>query len=273
MNPPARDDPRGLTSETPREGVHLLTLNRPERLNALTWDLVEALAESLESLRRDKSCRVAVLTGAGRGFCSGLDLQMGQDPVGSGDRVVDFLDRQERLASLVSTLRALPFPVIAAVNGPAAGGGFALALACDLRVCAESARMNAAFIRIGLSACDMGVSYLLPRLVGLGTASEIMLTGRPLAADEAQRIGLANRVVPDGHAVEASLDLAGAIVANSPFAVRMTKEVLRHNADAPSLEAALAVENRTQALASRTEDQPEALRAFLERRPPVFTGS
>jgi enoyl-CoA hydratase len=119
----------------------------------------------------------------------------------------------------------------------------------------------------------MGVSYLLPRLVGLGTASEIMLTGRPVEVDEAQRIGLANRVVPDGHAVEASLELAGAIVANSPFAVRMTKEVLRHNADAPSLEAALAVENRTQALASRTEDQPEALRAFLERRAPAFTGT
>jgi enoyl-CoA hydratase len=268
----ARDDPRGLTTETPEAGVHILTLNRPARLNALTWELVEALAESLESLRHDKACRVVVLTGAGRGFCSGLDLQTGDDPLGSSDRIVDFLDRQERLASLVSTLRALPFPVIAAVNGPAAGGGFALALACDLRVCAESARMNAAFIRVGLSACDMGVSYLLPRLVGLGAASEMMLSGRQIDAAEAHRLGLANRVVPDGEAVEAALELASHIVANSPFAVRMTKEVLRHNVDAPSIEAALAVENRTQALASRTEDQAEALRAFREQRAPAFTG-
>jgi enoyl-CoA hydratase len=273
MIPQARDDPRGLTTETLENGVHVLTLNRPARLNALTWDLVEAVAEELERLRQEKACRVAILTGAGRGFCSGLDLQMGDDPVGSGDRVVDFLDRQERLASLVSALRALPFPAIAAVNGPAAGGGFALALACDLRVCAESARMNAAFIRIGLSACDMGVSYLLPRLVGLGHASEMMLSGRPVEAVEAHRIGLANRVVPDGDAVEAALELATHIVANSPFAVRMTKEVLRHNVDAPSIESALAVENRTQALASRTADQTEALRAFQDRRAPAFTGA
>jgi enoyl-CoA hydratase len=272
MTPQARDDHRGLTAHSPETGVHVLTLNRPTRLNALTWDLVEALAESLALLNDDKSCRVAILTGAGRGFCSGLDLEMGDDPVGSNGSIVDFLDRQERLASLVSTLRALPFPVIAAVNGPAAGGGLALALACDLRVCAESARMNAAFIRIGLSACDMGVSYLLPRLVGLGAASEMMLSGRPIDAAEAHRIGLANRVVPDGHAVEASVELAAHIVANSPFAVRMTKEVLRHNVDAPSIEAAIAVENRTQALASRTDDQAEALRAFQDRRPPAYTG-
>jgi enoyl-CoA hydratase len=263
---------RGLRVDSPSPEVRVLRLSRPERLNALSWALVDALAESLDELAGDADCRVAILTGEGRGFCSGLDLQMSDDPVGANDSMVTFMDRQERLAALVTTLRELPIPVIAAVNGPAAGGGLALALACDLRVCAQSARFSAAFVRIGLSACDMGVSYALPRLIGLGVASEVMLTGRQVGAQEALDVGMVNRVVPDGEALDAALGLAGEIARNSPFAVRMTKEVLAANVDSPSLSSALALENRTQAVASRTADQTEALRAFMDSREPRFQG-
>jgi enoyl-CoA hydratase len=195
------------------------------------------------------------------------------DPLSSGESVVAFMDRQERLAAVVAAIHGLPVPVVAAVNGPAAGGGFALALACDITICSESARFNAAFVRIGLSGCDMGMSYLLPRLVGTGAASELLLTGRFVNAEEASRLGLVNRVVPESQLLNSAIDLADEIVANSPFAVRMTKEVLRHNVNAPSLASALALENRTQALASRTSDQGEALVAFTERRRPVFSGA
>jgi enoyl-CoA hydratase len=262
-------EPTGLLSESARADIRVLTLARPERLNALSWELVTALAEELDRLRDDRECRVVILTGAGRGFCSGLDIKM-EDPL-SRDSMVAFMDRQEQLAAVVSAIRNLHVPVIAAVNGPAAGGGFALALACDVRVCADSARFNAAFIRIGLSACDMGVSYLLPRLVGTGIASELLLTGRLIDAQEALRVGLVNRVVADGAALDSAMELADEIVANSPFAVRMTKEVLAHNVDAPSLADALALENRTQAVASRTDDQAEALSAFLDGRSPSFS--
>lgn len=143
---------RGLRVGGLRPEVRVLTLARPDRPNALSWDLVEALGAGLSRLAEDPHCRLVILTGEGRGFCSGLDLQMGDDPLGSGDSVVTFMDRQERLAALISAIRSLPIPVIAAVNGPAAGGGFALALAGDVRICSGSARFNAAFIRIGLSA-------------------------------------------------------------------------------------------------------------------------
>ena len=261
-----------VTLDEPRPGIVVVTLNRPERLNALTWAMIDELHATLADLGARRDVRVVVLTGAGRGFCSGLDVG-GDDAVGSVGDVVEVYDRQERVASLATRLRNLPQPVVAAVNGPAAGGGFALALASDVRVCARSARFNAAFVRIGLSACDVGVSYLLPRIVGLGVASELMLTGRLVDAEEALRIGLANRVVEDGEAVEAALDLAADIARNSPFGVRMTKQVLARNVDAQSLESAVELENRTQVVATRTRDMPEALAAFRERREPRFTGA
>jgi enoyl-CoA hydratase len=171
----------------------------------------------------------------------------------------------------VTRLRALSKPVIAAVNGPATGGGLALALACDVRVAAESARFNVAFIRVGLSGCDIGVSYLLPRLVGASRAFELMLTGRMIDAAEADRIGLVSKMVPDGKVLDAALDTAELIRANSPFGVWMTKEVMWDNLEASSLQAAIDLENRTQLLSSYTGDMREALAAFLEKRPPRFS--
>jgi enoyl-CoA hydratase len=264
--------PNELTLEALTPQVALLTLKRPHKLNALSWSLVSELHQVLEQISSSREVRVVVLTGDGRGFCSGMDLD-GDDAVGTASDMLDTYRRQEQLAGLTTALRKLPQPVIAAVNGPAAGGGMALALACDLRVCSTDARFNVAFVRIGLSGCDMGVSHLLPRLVGLGLASELMLTGRPVDAHEAKEIGLANRVVAPEQLRDSCIELAAMITANSPFGVWMTKQVLARNHDMPSLEAALELENRTQVLATRTTDMKEALAAFAERRPALFRGA
>jgi enoyl-CoA hydratase len=261
--------------ETIDPGITLLTLDRPERLNAMSRELVSDLHDALAALADDRECRVAILTGAGRGFCAGLDLKetgdLATDVADGGGGPPAALRGQQQIASLVTRLRALSKPVIAAVNGPATGGGLALALACDVRVAAESARFNVAFIRVGLSGCDIGVSYLLPRLVGASRAFELMLTGRMIDAAEADRIGLVSKMVPDGKVLDAALDTAELIRANSPFGVWMTKEVMWDNLEASSLQAAIDLENRTQLLSSYTGDMREALAAFLEKRPPRFS--
>jgi enoyl-CoA hydratase len=256
-----------------REGITQLTLDRPESLNAMNTDLVNDLHAALDEVDGDQACRVVILTGAGRGFCAGLDIKSGSvippnsDGVG---RAQSGMLSQEHIASLITHMRSVRKPIIAAVNGPAAGGGLALALASDVRVAARSARFNVAFVRIGLSGCDVGVSYLLPRIVGASHAFEMMLTGRFVSAEEAERIGLVSRVVEDGEVVDAALEIAGQIAANSPFGVWMTKEVMWANLEASSLRGAIDLENRTQILTTFTEDMPEAMRAFLEKRQPNF---
>lgn len=261
-----------LSVERVGDGVSLLTLRRPERLNALTWALIDALREVIADIGRDDGCRVLVLTGEGRGFCSGLDLKEEPDALGETRTMVDVLRRQERVAELATALHGLQQPVVAAVNGPAAGGGLALALAANVRLGATSASFVASFVRLGLSACDVGVSYFLPRIVGLGMASELMLTGRKVEANEALRIGLVSRIVEEGTLREEALAIAAQIASNSPFGVTMTKRVLALNVDAASLHAAIELENRTQVLATRTEDMSEALSAFREKRAPRFAG-
>jgi enoyl-CoA hydratase len=257
-----------LSLAEPEPGIAILTLNRPERLNALSWSLIDDLHAALGDVAGRREIRILILTGTGRGFCSGLDIS--DDSIAGEPSVQGSLERQERVGSLALVLRNLPQPVIAAVNGPAAGGGLALALASDVRVSSATARFNVAFVRVGLSGCDVGVSYLLPRVVGAGVASELMLTGRLIDADEALRIGLVTRVVPPEMLESSALEIAGEILANSPFGVRMTKQVLRRNCDAGSLEAAIELENRTQVLASQTSDLHEALNAFRDGRAPAF---
>jgi enoyl-CoA hydratase len=247
-------------------GIALITLNRPDRLNALSAALVEDLHAALDAVAGDESVRVVVLTGAGPGFCAGLDLK---EPPGDGT-VVGGLRAQERIAGLMLKLRALPQPVIAAVNGAAAGGGLALALSSDVRLAAPEARFNVAFVKLGVSGADMGVSHLLPRIVGLGHASELMLTGRLVGAEEAARIGLANRVVAADALLDEAAALAAEIARNTPFAIRMTKQVLGVNVDAQSLAAAIELENRTQILATQTGDFREAVMAFVEKREPRY---
>ena len=258
--------------EEVRPGITLLTLNRPERLNAMNHDLVEDIHVALDEVDADRACRVVVITGAGRGFCAGLDLKgAGRAPGADGlGRPQAGFTSQQHIASLIPHLRCLRQPVIAAVNGPAAGGGLALALGSDIRIAAASARFNVAFVRIGLSGCDIGVSWMLPRLVGASRAWELMLTGRIIDADEAARIGLVVRVVPDGDVVAAAVETAELIAANSPFGVWMTKEVMWSALEIGSLQAGIDVENRTQILTSFTEDMREAMTAFLEKRPAEF---
>jgi enoyl-CoA hydratase len=258
--------------ESVADGVTLLTLDRPDRLNAMNSALISDLHAALDSIAADSMCRVVVMTGAGRAFCAGLDLS-GYGPVPGAPvegRAQAGLRVQQHIAALVPKLRGLRQPVIAAVNGAASGGGLALALASDVRVAAESARFNVAFVRVGLSGCDIGVSWLLPRLVGASRAFELLLTGRLIGADEADRIGLVSRVVPDGSVVDAAVEVAQEIAANSPFGVWMTKEVMWSNLEVPSLHAGIDLENRTQILATMTEDHGEAIAAFLEKRPPDF---
>src|ERR1700693_3961024 len=255
-----------------RPGIVVLTLNRPQRLNAMNYDLVRGLYDALDSLETDRSCRVIVLTGAGRGFCAGLDLSEGASPpttAGLG-RAQAGMTVQKLIAGLVPKMRSVPQPVIAAVNGPAAGGGLALALASDVRGASAPARFNVAFIRVGLSGCDIGVSWMLPRLIGASRAFELLLTGRLIDASEADRIGLVTRVVPDGEVLDSALETAALIVGNSPFGVRMTKEVMWSQLEIGSLQDSIDLENRTQVLSSFTGDLTEAMAAFAEKRPPRF---
>jgi enoyl-CoA hydratase len=251
-------------------GVRLLTLNRPERLNAVNWAMVRGLQETLGALRHQHDVRAVVLTGAGRAFCAGLDIK---DPESlDPDDTVHAYDLQELFGGMCVALREVPVPVIAAVNGVASGAGLVFALASDIRLAAPEARFNMANVRIGFSGCDLGSSYLLPRVVGLGLASELMLTGRFIGAEEAEHVRLVNRVVPADGLLDAALELAEQIAANSPWAVRMTKQVLASNVDAPSMRAAVELENRTQILSTRTADFDEAMSAFKEKRAPNYSG-
>lgn len=254
-------------------GIRRLELDRPERLNAISPQLLEDLHAELGELAADRACRVVVLTGRGRGFCAGLDLveRHGDAERAAQRSAQDRMRTQKRIAALVTTLRSLPQPVIAAVNGPAAGGGLALALASDVRIAGESARFGDAFVRIGLSGCDIGVSWLLPRLIGASRAFELLLTGRLIDAAEADRIGLVSRVVPDEELDAAALDVARQITANSPFGVRMTKDVMWSQLEVGSLAGGIALENSTQIATTFTDDQPEAVHAFLDKRPAEFT--
>jgi enoyl-CoA hydratase len=262
-----------LVVDHPEQGVVVLTMNRPSRLNALNRDAVGGFCRTLDALAADGSVRVVVLTGAGRGFCVGLDLtsplQSSSDhPPG----VTEFYAGQEAFAGMVQRLRRLDKVVIAAVNGVAAGAGFALTLAADLRVAARSAAFHVGAVRIGLTAGECGISYHLPRLIGASRAFEVMLTGRPIGADEAERIGLVSAVVDDERVLAHALALAALVLRNSPYSTKHTKQLMWANLDAPSLDAALETENHAQILALMTDDFKEAQRAFVEKRPPVFTG-
>ncbi|MEY3806842.1 MAG: hypothetical protein RIR69_1654 [Actinomycetota bacterium] len=258
----------------PRDGVALLTLNRPESLNAMTNDLVQLLHQRLDDISINRDVRVVVLTGAGRGFCAGLDLKGYGDAPGYAwnGAVEKGLAVQKHIASLIPHMRSLPQPIISAVNGPASGGGFALVLGSDIRLAATTARFNAAFIRIGLSACDIGTSWLLPRLVGAARAQELMLTGRLFDAQEALSMGLVASVVDNHELLDVAYDKAAEIMLNTPLGVALTKEGMWSALEIPGLQAAIDMENRQQIMASFSDDAREVRRARGEKRPPVFGG-
>jgi enoyl-CoA hydratase/carnithine racemase len=252
-----------------RDGVAVLTIDRPERANSQTPLMFSEFGLAAHALR-DSGARALVLCGAGETFCAGFDLA--EIDVITKMGVGEFLRFQEMASGGLAAIRHLPFPVIAAIHGPAAGGGMSLALAADIRLAAPTAEFACSFVRVGLSAGELGTSWLLPRLVGSGRAAEIAYTGRVVAAEEAERIGLVNRVVPAEELFDEAFTLAASISANSPGGVRMSKRALQRNQEITSYAAALELENRGQALMTRTEDMPEALAAMRERRDPHFTG-
>ena len=244
-----------------------VTLNRPERLNALDRAMVEDLLHYFGSAGEDPACRVIVLRGAGRAFCAGVDIK--ETTIARCEDAVVGLTEQRRFSDIIRRMRRCPQPMIALIHGPACGGGFSLALAADVRIAGESARMNAAFIRIGFSGSDMGSSYFLPRLVGVSVASELLLTGRFVDAERALRIGLVSEVVPDTGLEAAGQVLVDDMLATSPLGLRLTKEALGANVNA-SLDDAIALEDRNQILCAMGGDVSEGLQAFIEKRPPRF---
>ncbi len=240
-------------------GIVVLRLERPERLNAINEVMVRELHEACDRIAADRDVRVVVLTGAGRGFCSGVDMRdFGPAMLEPTDPAIDRLRFQEQMASLPKAIRELPQPVIAAVNGPAVGGGLALCLAADVRLCAASASFGNAAVVIGLSGAEMGMSYHLPRIVGTSVAADWMLTGRTVTAEEANRRGLVSELVEDDRLLDRALELAGQISANSALGVQMTKRALQLNTDAPGLDAALEVENRNQVITHATAEAAAA---------------
>ena len=246
------------------------TMNRPDRLNALSRGLVTELREFFVGLYWRRDVRVVVLQGAGNAFCAGLDLKERGDPqaprgVGAG------LTRQREISEIVIAMRRCPQPIVACVNGAAAGGGFALALASDIRIATKSARMNCAFIKLGLGGCDIGTSYFLPRLVGVSVASELILTGRFIGAERALAVGLVSEVVDEDKLDEAAEPYVDAMMTASPVGLRLSKECLNMSVDASSIEAVIAMEDRNQVLCSRSDDFKEGIEAFLQKRKPVYT--
>ncbi len=254
-------------------GVDWVTMARPERLNALDDALIDALGAYFAGLARDRRTRVVVLRGEGRAFCAGLDLKEAMERRSADAAplsVAEALDHQRRIADIVILMRKCPQPIIALVQGAASGGGFALALAADIRIAGRSARMNCAFIRLGVGGCDIGTSYFLPRLVGVSIASELILTGRFIHAERALMVGLVSEIVEDDQLAVAAAPYIEAMLGASPLGLRLSKECLNISVDAGSLEAVIGMEDRNQVLTSRSEDFREGIRAFLEKRKPVY---
>jgi enoyl-CoA hydratase len=268
----ADSDPLVLVTK-PQPHTSVVTLNRPERLNAMSIDLVIELDDALRAVADDNDTYVCVLTGAGRGFCSGLDLKdYGVIPNIDGLTVGRIAQRSMRYYSrLILTLRRMPQPVLAAVNGPAYGGGMCLSLAAEMRLASESAEFNATGIVNGLTSTELAASWLLPRLIGAAHANDLLLTGRRIDAAEALRMGLVSRVLPDDELLPAVLEIAAGMAELSPYGLQMTKDIIWVNLENPSLEAAIEIEDRNQLMLGFTENLQEAIRAFDQKRDPVYT--
>jgi enoyl-CoA hydratase/carnithine racemase len=269
--PPIDIELETIRLDWPQRQIAIATLHRPDRLNAMTVGMFRELEALADALDADDELRVLIITGAGKAFCAGYDLDDADELANLAP--LEMLERQEVAARALLAVRRVRIPVIAAVNGAAAGGGFSLALAADIRIASTEAKFNAAMTRIGLSAGDLGISWLLPRFVGPALAAELAYTGRFVLPEEAERIGLVNDVVEPTQLLERSIALAEQICANSPGGVQLSKRALQANMEIGSYAAALELENRGQALLTRTSDMTEALEAFKQRRAPVFTGS
>ncbi len=262
--------------DRPRPNIAVLTLDRPDRYNALSYAMIRDLSRSLDELSGDLKSRVVIFTGTGKGFCAGADLKAGatgENGVWEKDlgNIQEKYRMQQAYGDLILKLRRIPQPVIAAINGPAAGGGFSLALACDLRICTPSTKFNCAFTRLGIGGAEMGSSYFLPKLVGPAMASELMYTGRFVDADEALKIGLVSRVVENERLMDVALELAGEMVRHaSPFGLRITKEAINLVQGGLSLDEAVHLENRNQVMALQTQDFMTAAASWMQKKDPEF---
>jgi enoyl-CoA hydratase len=258
-----------------RGRVDWVTFNRPDNLNALSRDFVAELNHYFDSLLEDYDTRVVVLKGAGRAFCAGLDMK---DPNRTADQETEFnngvtnkgMISQRRFSGIVMRMRRCPQPIIGLIHGFAAGGGFSIALGCDVRIAAEGTKMNCAFIKIGLSGCEMGASYHLPRLIGTSNAAELLMTGRFIDADRALRTGLVSDVVPMDQLEATGQALVDDMMVTAPLGLRLTKEAFWANVDAQNLETAIALEDRNQILTSANGDVAEGVASFLEKRVPNY---
>ena len=252
--------------------VTFVTMNRPDRLNALNLPLVDGLCQYFESLYRERETRVVVLRAEGRAFCAGLDMAP-EDGASANSELTGpraSLELQTRISDIYRAMRKCPQPIVSLVQGAACGGGFSLALASDIRIAADTAKMNAAYIKIGLTGCDMGSSYFLPRLIGASRAAEIIYTGRFITAHEALSMQLVSKVVPEEELIGAATPLIKDMLQTAPMGLRLSKQALNLAIDAPSLDSALAMEDRHQALLAGTSDAKEAIDAFLAKRPPAY---
>jgi enoyl-CoA hydratase/carnithine racemase len=260
--------PNSFLFETNASGVATITLNRPERLNALTFEVYRELTDTFAALKNEPEARAVVITGAGRAFCSGGDVHDIISELFKRD-TEGLLEFTRMTCELVANIRALPKPVIASLNGTTAGAGACIALASDIRIAAEEAKIAFLFVKVGLSGADMGAAYLLPRVVGLAKATELLYTGDFISAQEAERIGLYNRVVPASQLKDATQELAELLARGPAFALAKTKELLDREAHM-NLEAALECEAQAQAICMQHPDYREAYEAFVAKRTPKF---
>ncbi len=271
------------------DGIGILTLNRPNKLNAISLQMIEDLHTILDNLMINLDCRVVILKGEGRAFCAGLDLKesivldsknASQElkdkfyflDVPKNDNIKLFVYTQWRLSQIIVKMRKISQPIIAIIHGAAAGGGFAFTLASDIRIAGENAKFNNAFIKLGVSGSDMGTSYFLPRLIGMSRATEILYTGRFIDANEAERIGLVLKIVEgdENQLIDSAIELAKNMINKSPLGLRLTKQALNLSLDSPSLDTMIEMENRAQAISSRSKDMREGVAAFFEKREPKY---
>lgn len=256
-----------LEISTVEPGITRISIDRPDRLNALTFELVVELHDAFDAVAADPDCKVVILTGNGRAFCAGLDLKdFGTPPSPGGHLHMPIgVDAQTFMSNLTVRMRDLPQVIVAAVNGPAFGGGLALACAADIRLAGASARFCSAFIRTGLSGTDIGITYLLPRLIGSANAFDLILTGRDIDAEEAHHMGLVSRVAADDELSELALDYARRMAAYTGVGLRTTKEVLWHNVEATNLTQAIALEARNQNLLNASPEVHAYMAAYRDR--------
>jgi len=271
------------------DGIGILTLNRPNKLNAISLQMIEDLHTILDNLMINLDCRVVILKGEGRAFCAGLDLKesivldsknASQElkdkfyflDVPKNDNIKLFVYTQWRLSQIIVKMRKISQPIIAIIHGAAAGGGFAFTLASDIRIAGENAKFNNAFIKLGVSGSDMGTSYFLPRLIGMSRAAEILYTGRFIDANEAERIGLVLKIVEgdENQLIDSAIELAKNMINKSPLGLRLTKQAINLSLDSPSLDTMIEMENRAQAISSRSKDMREGVAAFFEKREPKY---